>query len=110
VSVCLSFEVFIITALLFLDVDELLLFRHGDSTVINKKIKFAGYNLFCRYLTSRYDAVVDQIPLMAVHRGGKIDAVDSMLWTPPPLRPAAVGWNPEWGKVWQWWGVPLYTF
>ena len=37
-SVCLSFVVFIIAALLFLDVDELLLFRHGDSTVINKNL------------------------------------------------------------------------
>jgi len=64
---------------------------------------------FDNYLTTRYDAVVAQVPLMAVHKAGKVAAVDPDLWTPPPLRQGAVGWNPEWGKVWQWWGVPRYT-
>ena len=64
---------------------------------------------FDNYLTTRYDAVVAQVPLMAVHKAGKVVSVDPDLWTPPPLRQGAVGWNPEWGKVWQWWGVPRYT-
>ena len=46
---------------------------------------------------------------MAVHAAGRVAAVDPNLWTPPPLRQGAEGWNPEWGKVWQWWGVPRYT-
>lgn len=61
------------------------------------------------YLTNRYDAVVAQVPLMAVHAAGRVRGVDPDLWTPPPLRQGAAGWNPEWGKVWQWWGVPRYT-
>jgi len=66
-------------------------------------------HIACRYLTSRYDAVVAQVPLMAVHAAGRVSSVDPDLWTPPPLRHGASGWNPEWGKVWQWWGVPRYT-
>lgn len=49
-----------------------------------------------------------QTPLTAVHRAGR-GAVDPEVYTPPPLRPGAVGWSPEWGKVWAWWGVPRYT-
>lgn len=63
----------------------------------------------CRYLRNRYDAVVAQVPLMAVHAAGRVATVDPNLWTPPPLRQGATGWNPEWGKVWQWWGVPRST-
>ena len=57
------------------------------------------------YLNTRYDAVVAQVPLMAVHSAGRVSSVDSDLWTPPPLRAGAAGWNPEWGKIWQWWGI-----
>jgi len=65
---------------------------------------------FDMYLSQRYDAVVRQLPLMAVHKAGRVETVDPDLWTPPPLRAGAEGWNPEWGKVWQWWGIPRYTW
>lgn len=54
------------------------------------------------YLRLRYDAVVAQVPLMAVHHAGRVDSVDPALWTPPPLREGAQGWFPEWGKTWAW--------
>jgi Calcium-dependent channel, 7TM region, putative phosphate len=64
---------------------------------------------FDLYLKLRYDAVVEQVPLMAVHAAGRVEAVDPALWTPPPLREGAAGWSPEWGKTWAWWGIPRYT-
>lgn len=54
--------------------------------------------MFKAFLSSRYDAVVSQIPLMAVHAAAK-GSVDPDLYTAPPLRPGAHGWHPEWGKV-----------
>eukprot|EP00889_Picochlorum_renovo_P004507 jgi/Picre1/31537/NNA_006889.t1 len=64
---------------------------------------------FDMYISNRYDAVVAQVPLMAVHKAGRVDSVDPSIWTPPPLREGAEGWNPEYCKVWQWWGIPRYT-
>lgn len=64
---------------------------------------------FDMYISNRYDAVVAQVPLMAVHKAGRVDTVDPSIWTPPPLREGAEGWNPEYCKVWQWWGIPRYT-
>lgn len=51
-----------------------------------------------RYLSSRYDAVVKQVPLMAVHSAAR-GQVDPDVYTAPPLRMEAQGWHPEWGKV-----------
>jgi hypothetical protein len=87
-----------------------LIFKQGYAQAGIMLVTLPLYLLrFDNYLTTRYDAVVAQVPLMAVHKAGKVSAVDPDLWTPPPLRQGAVGWNPEWGKVWQWWGVPRYT-
>jgi hypothetical protein len=36
--------------------------------------------------------------------------VDPAVYTPPPLRPQAVGWYPEWGKVWEKYGVSRYSW
>uniref|UniRef100_A0A1D2A6U9 ERD4-related membrane protein n=1 Tax=Auxenochlorella protothecoides TaxID=3075 RepID=A0A1D2A6U9_AUXPR len=63
---------------------------------------------FKSYLSSRYDAVVKQVPLMAVHSAAR-GQVDPDVYTAPPLRMEAQGWHPEWGKCWQWWGIPRYT-
>lgn len=45
-----------------------------------------------------------QVPLQAT-LGAPEAAVDPVMYAPPPLRPHAVGWQPEWGKVWQWYGI-----
>jgi hypothetical protein len=60
------------------------------------------------YLRKRYDAVVAQVPLMAVHKATR-GRVDADMYVPPPLREGARGWYPEWGKIWQYWGIPRYT-
>ncbi|PRW44348.1 pyruvate decarboxylase 4 [Chlorella sorokiniana] len=36
--------------------------------------------------------------------------VDPAAYVPPPLRPGAVGWQPEWGKVWSCYGLGRYSF
>lgn len=65
---------------------------------------------FDSYLSTRYDAVVAQVPLTALDEAKRAEnGISSKIWTPPPLRDGAEGWHPEWGKVWQWWGVPRYT-
>jgi hypothetical protein len=64
---------------------------------------------FDLYISSRYDAVVAQVPLMAVHKAGRVETIDPVVWTPPPLREGAEGWNPQWGMCWTFWGVPRYT-
>ena len=64
---------------------------------------------FDLYISNRYDAVVAQVPLMAVHKAGRVETIDPVIWTPPPLREGAEGWNPQWGMCWTFWGVPRYT-
>ena len=49
----------------------------------------------CSYLTKRYDDLVRQVPLMAVHTAGR-SSVPADIYTPPPLRAGGVGWHPEW--------------
>ncbi|KAI3425049.1 hypothetical protein D9Q98_008427 [Chlorella vulgaris] len=63
---------------------------------------------FDNYLTKRYDDLVRQVPLMAVHTAGR-SRVPPDIYTPPPLRQGGQGWHPEWGKVWQNWGIGRYT-
>lgn len=46
------------------------------------------------YLRRRYDDLVRQVPLMAVHNAGR-SSVPSDIYTPPPLRAGGAGWHPE---------------
>lgn len=39
---------------------------------------------FSIYISNRYDGVVAQIPLTAVHKAGRVDTVDPIIWTPHP--------------------------
>lgn len=87
-----------------------LIFKEAYAQAIILLVTLPLYLLrFDMYLSNRYDAVVAQVPLMAVHKAGRVESVDPNLWTPAPLRPGATGWNPQWGRVWHWWGVPMYT-
>ncbi len=47
------------------------------------------------YLVKRYDDLVRQVPLMAVHTAGR-GSVPADIYTPPPLRSGGHGWHPEW--------------
>jgi hypothetical protein len=49
----------------------------------------------CSYLTKRYDDLVRQVPLTAVHKAGR-SSVHADIYTPPPLRSGGQGWHPEW--------------
>lgn len=35
--------------------------------------------------------------------------VPSTVYVPPPLQESGLGWYPEWGKVWEWFGMPTYA-
>lgn len=48
--------------------------------------------------------------LRSKHLAGRVDPPLD-LFTAPPLRSDADSvWYPEWGKAWQYWGVPRYGF
>lgn len=36
--------------------------------------------------------------------------IDPATFLPPPLRPRSVGWYPEWGKVWEKYGLTRHTW
>ena len=74
--------------------------------LISLPLYLLRYNI---YISKRYDQVVEQIPLTAVHQAGRVESVDPTIWHPPPLRQGAEGWHPQWGVVWQYWGVPRYS-
>ena len=48
------------------------------------------------------------LPLQAALHAPRA-AVDPAAYVPPPLRRRAVGWEPEWGKVWSWYGIGRYS-
>ena len=59
------------------------------------------------YLAQRYDAVVEKLPAMT-SVGAERLLLDPTLYAPPPLREHGAGWHPDWGKAWQYWGIPRY--
>lgn len=61
----------------------------------------------CRYLTLRYDNAVDQMPAVGLLSAPRARVHDG-LYVPPPMRPKAAGWTPEWGKAWLGYGAPRY--
>lgn len=64
---------------------------------------------FDTYLTMRYDHVVDQVPAVGFLLAPRA-RVDDRLYVAPPMRPAAAGWTPEWGKAWIGYGAPRYGY
>ena len=46
-----------------------------------------------------------KLPLQAVAAAPRAE-VDPRAYLPPPLRQGCVGWHPEWGKVWEKYGIP----
>ena len=49
------------------------------------------------------------LPLQATVGAPRV-AVDPAQYLAPPLRPQAAGWHPEWGKLWEWYGIGRYSF
>lgn len=48
------------------------------------------------------------LPLQAVAAAPRAE-VDPRAYLPPPLRQGCVGWHPEWGKVWEKYGIPRWN-
>lgn len=48
-------------------------------------------------------------PPLHLARHTPMAEIDPAVYLPPPLRHGAVGWYPEWGKVWEKYGIPRYT-
>ena len=63
--------------------------------------------VFNHYLTQRFDAVVAQLPVITTVGAEEI-CIDPTTYAPPPLLEHGKGWHLDWGKAWQYWGVPRY--
>ncbi|KAG2489475.1 hypothetical protein HYH03_012111 [Edaphochlamys debaryana] len=64
--------------------------------------------LFWNYNRRRFLLPLHHPPLSLVAREPVGAAVDPLVYTPPALRPGAIGWYPEQGKVWEKHGVPRH--
>ncbi|KAK9817083.1 hypothetical protein WJX72_009273 [[Myrmecia] bisecta] len=64
---------------------------------------------FNKYYNIRFGTSVAHIPL-EMATAAPHATVDPMIYTPPALRPGAYGWYPEYGKAWEYWGAPTYTY
>ncbi|KAG2489468.1 hypothetical protein HYH03_012104 [Edaphochlamys debaryana] len=62
--------------------------------------------LFWRFCHRRYLEPLQYAPLSLVAREPVGAAVDPLVYTPPALRPGAVGWYPQQGKVWEKYFLP----
>ncbi|EFN57874.1 hypothetical protein CHLNCDRAFT_57000 [Chlorella variabilis] len=49
------------------------------------------------------------VPMQSTLQAPKVE-VDPATYLPPPLRPGAVGWYPEWGKVWEKYGISRHSW
>lgn len=52
---------------------------------------------------------VKHLPLQATLAAPRAEQLDPSAFLPPPLRKGAVGWYPEWGKVWEKYGISRYS-
>ncbi|KAL0050236.1 hypothetical protein WJX82_006955 [Trebouxia sp. C0006] len=64
---------------------------------------------FYRYCSIRYGHAVAHMPLETAAAAPRAD-VDPLVYMPPALRPGAAGWYPEYGKAWEAWGAPTYSY
>lgn len=62
----------------------------------------------CSKVTLTVGHYARQMPLQATLTAPRAN-VDPAMYRPPPLRTHAVGWYPEWGKVWEWYGLGRYS-
>ncbi|KAG2489473.1 hypothetical protein HYH03_012109 [Edaphochlamys debaryana] len=63
---------------------------------------------FWHFNRHRYLLPLHHPPLSLVAREPVGAAVDPLVYTPPALRPGAIGWYPEQGKVWEKYGIPRH--
>lgn len=79
----------------------------GTITLILSPMFPAVFRQYCMVHVVRF---VKTIPLQSAAAGPTIADIDELrrVYTPPPLRRGAIGWFPEWGKVWEKYGIPRY--
>jgi hypothetical protein len=60
---------------------------------------------FHRSCQRRFGRGVENVPLELASRAPRTH-VPPMVYIPPPLHEKSWGWYPEWGKIWDGWGMP----
>lgn len=65
--------------------------------------------LLRRYCKVRYGQAVKHIPLEMAAAAPAAEVIPRV-YLPPALRPGCTGWHPEYGKAWEYWGMPAYSF
>lgn len=65
-----------------------------------------------RYLSLRFDPSLKFMPLEVAMKAPPANNTKNvnMMYVAAPLRPRCTGWHPEWGKAWESWGAPSYTY
>jgi hypothetical protein len=58
---------------------------------------------------NRYQLNVREMPLLVAMQAPRA-RVPSTVYVPPPLQEKGQGWYPEFNKVWEWFGMPGYSF
>ena len=64
--------------------------------------------MFWRYNRAHVMSMIKITPLQTAALAPKA-TVPRDCYLPPPLRRGAVGWFPEWGKIWEKYGLPRYS-
>lgn len=59
-------------------------------------------------MQSHVNRFIECTPLQVVANSPEV-RIPRDMFIPPPLRTGSVGWFPEWGKVWEKYGLPRYT-
>eukprot|EP00878_Enallax_costatus_P009758 GHUV01010191.1.p1 GENE.GHUV01010191.1~~GHUV01010191.1.p1 ORF type:complete len:1012 (+),score=268.71 GHUV01010191.1:434-3469(+) len=64
---------------------------------------------FQHRLNRRYMNAIREMPLYLAQMAPRA-RVPSTTYVPPPLQANGLGWYPEFNKVWEWFGMPGYSF
>ncbi len=70
---------------------------------------FLGVQMFWRHCSRAYCEPVSHPPLTLVANEPRA-RVSPLVYLPPALRPGALGWHPQQGRVWEKYGIPRYYF
>ncbi|KAF6257975.1 hypothetical protein COO60DRAFT_1701539 [Scenedesmus sp. NREL 46B-D3] len=64
---------------------------------------------FSSRLNRRYMNAIQEMPLYLAQMAPRA-RVPATAYVPPPLQANGLGWYPEFNKVWEWFGMPGYSF
>lgn len=63
----------------------------------------------CSRLNRRYMNAIAEMPLYLAQMAPRA-RVPATTYVPPPLQCNGLGWYPEFNKVWEWFGMPGYSY